>query len=81
MLEFYILTFGSSNQVIKSEIALENIKGIRIIPLYPEISAGCGLSLKIPKENFLEAMNILEQESITPDAIYFRDEDKRIKKI
>ncbi len=81
MLSFFIFTFLNSNEVIRAEIELKDIQGIRVVPLFPQISSGCGLCLRIPKDELNRAKNILDDKNIKVSGIYFRDEEKRITKL
>lgn len=48
---FYLVCFASTQKAVYTEKKLkEQAPGVRLIPIPPEISAGCGLGLKIPLE-------------------------------
>lgn len=43
---FYIATFVNTHNAIESEVLLEYLGNIRLIPIPVELSAGCGMALK-----------------------------------
>lgn len=49
-MSYYLLTFATTNEVMAGEVALQGDCRLRIIPLPGEISAGCGLCLKVEEE-------------------------------
>lgn len=71
MEEYIVFSFDSTHEAIKSEKALENCRlDGRLIPLPPEISAGCGLSLRIAVKDKVEAFNILKQAEVGISGIF-----------
>ncbi|MEI6100729.1 MAG: DUF3343 domain-containing protein [Eubacteriales bacterium] len=51
--KFYLICFASTQKAIYTERKMkEQIPGVRLVPIPPEISAGCGLGLKIALEDF-----------------------------
>ncbi len=70
--EYYVLTFDSTHLAMAAENALkhENLSP-QIIPLPTQISAGCGLSIKISKDNFELAMQILAFKKVSVSKVFF----------
>lgn len=60
--KFNIITFESTHEAMRCEKVLKD-KGfkVRIIPLPSEISAGCGLSLKLNLEDYKEIIENLNK--------------------
>jgi len=69
--EFNVISFESTHMAIKSEkILLEYSLDIRIIPVPREITASCGLALRINQSDFIEARKILEEKEIKFSGCY-----------
>lgn len=63
--KFLLLVSDSTHYVMKLEKLLQNSQiCCRIIPLPSEISAGCGLSLKVELTDLEKIDEILERENI-----------------
>lgn len=62
---FIIVAFESTHDAIKSE-TLTGREGIaaRLIPIPPEVSAGCGLALRIAPEAELLVRQILAEANV-----------------
>lgn len=58
-MDYVIYTFHSSSQAMQSEMLMEsnNIK-CRLVPLLPEIDAGCGLALRFSIDYYKEVEKI-----------------------
>lgn len=76
-----IFTFDSTHLAIAAENLLGNLKGARLIPLPPKISAGCGLSLKTENQDKQKAEDILNSAHVSFNAIYEYTEDGEYKKL
>ncbi|NMW85655.1 DUF3343 domain-containing protein [Peptoniphilus sp. AGMB00490] len=75
MLEYYILTFDSSNKSIKAERVLRKNKlKARVIPIPEELSRGCGFSVKLEGELEI-AKDFLKEKNIYSRGIYKFKED------
>lgn len=63
-MEYVIYTFHSSSQAMQSEMILEdrNIKA-RLVPLLPEIDAGCGLALRFDISFYKEVEEIFKEKN------------------
>lgn len=84
MEEFIVVSFNSTHEAIKSESVTikENIPA-RLIPTPPEISAGCGLSLRAPFEIREKLKEALEKENVTSSGwfrMYRQDGKKTLEK-
>ncbi len=49
---FYIATFGSTFDAMEAESILENKVNCRLVPIPTELTAGCGMVLKV--DNYLD---------------------------
>lgn len=58
MREYIVITFESTHQAIKAEAALSDIKPV-LMPTLRQISASCGMSLKIESGDFDKAVELL----------------------
>lgn len=65
-----IFTFDSTHLAIAAENICSEIKGTRLVPLPPKISAGCGLSLKAENADKDKVENLLNTSHINFNAIY-----------
>lgn len=65
-----IFTFNSTHLAIAAENVCSNLKGSRLVPLPPKISAGCGLSLKVSEEMQGEARILLDTANIAYNGVY-----------
>lgn len=65
-MDYVLYTFQSSSQAMKSEMLLEekNIK-CRLVPLLPEIDAGCGLALRFSIDFYKEVEELFEQNNFS----------------
>lgn len=61
-MSYFLLTFSTTNQVVAGECALKKNCNIRIIPLPGEISAGCGLCLKVEEQEEIIRREIQRQQ-------------------
>jgi len=69
--EYNIISFGSTHMAIKSEkLLLEKNIDIKIIPVPREITASCGLSLRINLDIYEMAKKILEENNIEFSGCY-----------
>ena len=63
--EYNVISFESTHMAIKSEkLLLEYELDIRIIPVPLEITASCGLALRINPTNYREVKKILIENKI-----------------
>lgn len=62
MKEYDLFTFDSTHYAIRAQKLLEGFSVV-VMPTLREISASCGMSLRIPPEQAKEAAQILERET------------------
>lgn len=79
--QYVLITFNSSHQAIAAEQLLEQ-KNIlsRLIPLPPEIDAGCGLVLRAPFKKKVIVCKTLENAHIDIQKIYMLEYTAKNKK-
>lgn len=78
--EFLIVTFESSHDAMKAETVLNREAiSVRLIPVPPEVSAGCGLALRSELVQEKKVREILQKEAITGD--FYRLIRKGIQRI
>lgn len=71
MEEYIVFAFDSTHEAIKSEKVLEKNKiDGRLIPLPPEISAGCGLSMRIKPEDKSLVLKELDKAGVDVGNMY-----------
>lgn len=78
--EFYIITFESTHLAISTEKFLLPQVPVEMVPTPREISASCGLSLKISLAHIEQVKKILEERSKEGLKLYhmLREEGKKI---
>lgn len=75
---FAVFSFASSHFAIAAELAAKKCEDARLIPLPPEISAGCGLVLRVNENAITETVSILKDAEIPYEEIYkLKIEDKK----
>lgn len=81
MINYIIYTFSSSSHAMASEILMEksNIKS-RLIPLLPEIDAGCGLALRLDMESRKEVEDLLKDNKFQYENRYIIEYNKESRK-
>ena len=50
----------------------------QLMPVPPELSSACGLSIGVQEENIEEVLRIFEVEKITPSHMYYYEKGKEI---
>ncbi len=78
--EFYIITFESTHLAISTEKFLLAQVSVEMVPTPREISASCGLSLKISLTHIEQVKAILDERSKEGLKLYHmrREEGKKI---
>jgi len=67
----YIITFKNTNFAIKAEQwLLEQRLQVGVLPLPSQISAGCGISLRIGQNEIKSALAVLAEVQITDIGLY-----------
>lgn len=67
---FCVISFDSSHQAIAAEMAVTGLEGARLIPLPPEISEGCGLALRVNREDTDKAVHLLQTSGAAYQNVY-----------
>lgn len=70
-MEYVLYTFESTNDAMMAEIKVKS-KGVqaRLVPLLPEIDAGCGLALRFDKNLYKEVNDIFTDENLKYEERY-----------
>lgn len=70
----YVLTFTSTSHSIKAEQALlaANVP-VTVMPLPAAVRAGCGLCLRVAKNDLLAAQRTLQEADVPIERIYRRN--------
>ena len=66
-----LFTFASTHLAMEAELLVEGTFAARLIPLPPQISAGCGLSLRC-EEKDAAAIGALLEKHAPYDGVYLR---------
>ena len=67
---FCIISFDTSHQAIVAEMAVSGLPNARLVPLPPEISEGCGLALRVNKEDMDKAVELLQKSGAVYQDVY-----------
>ena len=67
---FCIICFDSCHQAIVAEMAVSGLPNARLVPLPPEISEGCGLALRVNKEDMDKAVELLQKSGAVYQDVY-----------
>ena len=71
-----IFTFSSIVQTIQAEQHLLKAgMDVRVMPLPPDLRAGCWMCLRLPPSQTVDAQRFLQESGLAPQAIYTRTED------
>ena len=69
----YIITFKNTNFAIKAEhCLLASGLHVGVLPLPTQISAGCGISLRLSPDDIKAALYVLAEENINELGLYSR---------
>jgi hypothetical protein len=69
----YVITFKNTNFAIKAEqCLLEKKLHVGVLPLPSQISAGCGICVRITQNEIKSALEILSDSSINEIGLYSR---------
>ncbi|MCL2227394.1 MAG: DUF3343 domain-containing protein [Oscillospiraceae bacterium] len=69
----YIITFKNTNLAIKAEqCLLEQKLQVGVLPLPSQISAGCGICVRIAQDEIKSALAPLSDKNIDEIGLYFR---------
>lgn len=68
---YCVFTFGTTSHALKAESVLKDLGAEFIImPTLREITASCGLSLKIKPENVKSYFDLLAGNNVTVESVY-----------
>ena len=67
---FCVISFESPHQAIAAEMAVTGLSGARLIPLPPEISEGCGMALRVNREDAEKAVDLLAASGAAYQDVY-----------
>ena len=67
---FCVISFDSTHQAIAAEMAVTGLSGARLIPLPPEISEGCGMALRVNREDAEKAVDLLAASGAAYQDVY-----------
>ena len=76
---FVLFSFEKFEDPAAALDKLKNFDKARLIPLPPEIDAGCGYALRIREKDLTKALAILEESDY--DVIYLMERDKNGRRI
>ena len=70
----YVLSFKNTNLAIKTEryLLAENL-GVTVMPLPPQIQAGCGICLRVKPEEISMAERIIHENKVEGTRLHTRD--------
>lgn len=77
--DFILFSFEKFEDPAAALDKLKNFDKARLIPLPPEIDAGCGYALRIREKDLTKALAILEESDY--DGIYLMERDKNERRI
>ena len=77
--DFVLFSFEKFEDPAASLDKLKNFDKARLIPLPPEIDAGCGYALRIREKDLTKALAILDKSDY--DGIYLMERDKNGRRI
>ena len=69
----YVLTFDNTNMAVKAEkLLLQAGLKISVMPVVPQISAGCGIALRVKADELSQCRDILAENKVETLCIYER---------
>lgn len=77
--EFILFSFANFEDPARALDKVKDFKKARLIPLPPEIDAGCGFALRIRKEDLDKALKILTKDDY--DGIFLMVKDKNGRRL
>lgn len=78
--DYGIITFASTSYALKAEKVMKGVeKSFMIIPTPREISASCGLAMKLEPEGLKEFLQILAGEKVPVQRVYRIEEEGKNK--
>ena len=77
--DFVLFSFEKFEDPAEALDKLKNFDKARLIPLPPEIDAGCGYALRIREKDLTKALTILEESDY--DGIFLMERDENGKRV
>ncbi len=77
--DFVLFSFEKFEDPAAALDKLKNFDKARLIPLPPEIDAGCGYALRIREKDLTKALTILEKSDY--DGIFLMERDKNGRRV
>ena len=77
--DFVLFSFEKFEDPAAALDKLKNFKKARLIPLPPEIDAGCGCALRILKKDLDKAIAILKEKDY--DGIFLMEKDENGRRV
>lgn len=77
--EFILFSFSNFEDPSRALDKVKDFKKARLIPLPPEIDAGCGFALRIRKEDLDQSLKILTKDDY--DGIFLMGKDKNGRRL
>lgn len=77
--DFVLFSFEKFEDPAAALDKLKNFDKARLIPLPPEIDAGCGYALRIREKDLTKALTILEESDY--DGIFLMERDENGKRV
>lgn len=77
--DFVLFSFEKFEDPAAALDKLKNFDKARLIPLPPEIDAGCGYALRIREKDLTKALAILEESDY--DGIFLMERDKNERRV
>lgn len=77
--DFVLFSFEKFEDPAAALDKLKNFDKARLIPLPPEIDAGCGYALRIREKDLTKALTILEESDY--DGIFLMERDKNGRRV
>ena len=71
--DYIIISFPSTHHAMAGEKIAMSVcqnKEARLIPIPPEVSAGCGLALKLKSDVLNSVLDVLKQEGIQTEGVF-----------
>ena len=70
----YIITFENTNHAIRAEqCLLERKLNVGVLPLPSQISAGCGICIRLASDEIKEALEVLSETNTAEIKIYSKE--------
>jgi hypothetical protein len=79
---FYLFTFSATSQALKAEKVLKSFQAdFLLIPTLREISASCGLSVRLAPENLKQYFHELVENGVSVEGVYHVEKEGKQNQI